>query len=111
MVIWHEPVLPGLNLLSKKLAVQIIFCEEKEAHARPLLKKIRVLNVYQINILRILTSTQKVKITTISRVFLNTFEEVEYNYPARFSKYNLKPHPAFINYAKFSISSCGTIIE
>ena len=61
MVILHEPAHPRLNLLSKKHAFRIILCEAKKAHARPLLKEISVLNVYQINILRILTFTQKVK--------------------------------------------------
>ena len=32
----------------------MIFLEEKEAHARPLLKEISSLNIYQINILQIL---------------------------------------------------------
>ena len=96
------------ELTKQKLSVRNIFCEEKEAQARPLLKEIYVLNVYQVNILRILTFTQKVKNYNISRVFLNTFEEVEHNYPTRFSKCNLKQPPAFINYAKFLWT---TIIE
>ena len=50
---------------------------------------------------------QKVKNTTIPRAFLNTFEEIERKYPTSFSKYNFKQSPAFINYAKFSISSSG----
>ena len=59
MVIFHEPAPPRLT--KQKLSVRNIFCEEKEAQARPLLKEIYVLNVYQIDILRILTFTQKVK--------------------------------------------------
>ena len=63
------------------------------------------LNVYQITILKILTFMQKVKYTTITRVFLSTFEETEHKYPTRFSKYNFKQPTAFINYAKSSIFS------
>ena len=61
------------------------------------------LNVYHISILQILTFMPKVKYTTITRVFLSTFEEIEHRYPTRFSKYNFKQPPAFINYAKSSI--------
>ena len=79
-----------------------------EAHARPLLKQIHALNVYQVNILQILKFMQKVKNTTIPRVFLNNFKESEHN---RFSKYNFKQPPAFINYAKISISYWGLQIS
>ena len=50
---------------------------------------------------------QKVKNTTIPPVFSNDFKEFEHNYPIFFSKYNFKQPPAFVNYAKFSISSRG----
>ena len=85
--------------------VRIIFDKEKEAHATPLLREIHALNVYQINILQILTFIQKN--ITVSREFLNTFEEIEHKYTTRFSKYNFKQTPAFTNYAKFSISCQG----
>ena len=62
------------------------FHKEKETHARLLLKELLALNVYQINILQILTFMQKVKNTTIPRIFLNTFEKVEHKYPTQFSK-------------------------
>ena len=80
-------------------AVRIIF-REKEAYARPLLKEIHALNVY----CQILPFMQKVKNTTIPRVFSNTFEEIERKYPTCFSKHNFKQPPACINYAKYSIS-------
>ena len=83
MVILHEPAHPRLNLKNTKLkhSVRTIFHEEKETHAKPHLKEIYALNVYQINILKILTFIQKVKNTTIPRVFLSTFGEIEYRYP------------------------------
>ena len=65
----------------QKHAVRIIFHAEKEAHIRPLLKEIHALNVYQINILKMLTFMEKVKIATIPRIFLNAFKEIEYKYP------------------------------
>ena len=65
------------------------------------------LNVYQISIVQILTFMQKVKYTTIPRVFLSSFEEIEHKDPTHFPKYNFKQPPAFINYAKSSICSRG----
>ena len=48
------------------IVITLILCfhEEKEAHARPLLTEINVLNVCQINNRQILTFMQKVKNTT-----------------------------------------------
>ena len=111
-MILDRPGHPRLNfkkiLIKQKHDVRIIFHEEKEANARPLLNEIHALNVYQINILQILTFMQKVKNAIIPKVFLNTFEEIVHKkYPINFLKYNFKQPSAFTNYAKFSISSRG----
>ena len=42
-------------LLSKNMLFQLYFMNKKEAYAKPFLKEIHTLNVYQINILQILT--------------------------------------------------------
>ena len=89
------------------MLLELYFMKKKEAHARSLLKEIHSLKVYQINILQILTFMQKVENTTIPRVFSNTFEEIDYKYQTRFSKYNFKQPLPFINCAKFSVFSRG----
>ena len=80
MVILHGLAHPRINIKNtkRKHVVPIIFHEEKEAYTRPFR------NVYQI----------------ISHKFLNlsTFEEIELKYLTRFSKYNLRQPPAFVNY-------------
>ena len=43
------------------MLIILCFHEEKEAHARPLLTEVNVLNVCQINLRQILTFIQKVK--------------------------------------------------
>ena len=50
---------------------------------------------------------QKVKNTTIPRVFLSAFKEIERKYPTRFSKFSFKQPPVLLNYDKFSIASLG----
>ena len=96
MLILHGPAHPRLNLkiylLSKNILFEFYFMKKKK-------------------LIQILIFMQKVKNTTIPWVFLETFEEIEYKYPTRFSKYNFKQPPAFINYAKFSISFKTTIME
>ena len=50
MVILHGLAHPRINIKNtkRKHVVPIIFHEEKEAYARPFLKKVHDLNVYQI---------------------------------------------------------------
>ena len=80
MVILHEPVHPRINIKTtkQKHVVPIIVREEKEAYARPFR------NVYQI--------------ISYKFLHLSTFEEIELKYLTRFSKYNLRQPPAFVNY-------------
>ena len=65
-------------LTKQKHVVPIIFHEEKEAYAR------HFRNIYQIILHKFL--------------HLSTFEETELNYLTRFSKYNVRQHPVFVNY-------------
>ena len=82
MVILHGPAHPRINIKNtkQKYVVPIIFHVEKETYTRPFR------NVYQI----------------ISYKFLHfsTFEEIEHKYLTRFSKYDFRQPPAFVNYDK-----------
>ena len=80
MVILHGLAHPRINIKNtkRKHVVPIIFHEEKEAYARPFR------NVYQI--------------ISYKFVHLSTFEEIEHKYLTRFSEYNFRQPPAFVNY-------------
>ena len=80
MVILHGLAHPRINIKStkRKHVVPIIFHEEKEAYAR------LFQNIYQIILYKFL--------------HFSTFEEIELKYLTRFSKYNLRQPPAFVNY-------------
>ena len=80
MVILHGPAHPRINIKNtkRKHVVSIIFHEEKEAYAR------LFRNVYQI--------------ISYKFLYLSTFEEIEHKYLTRFSKYNFRQPPVFVNY-------------
>ena len=80
MVILHGSAHPRINIKNtkQKHIVPIIFHEEKEAYARPFR------NVYQI--------------ISYKFLHLSTFEEIEHKYLTRFSKYNFRQPPVFVNY-------------
>ena len=73
-------------LKKQKHAARITFPENRLDHARPLLKEMKVLNIYQINLIQTLKCMHKTKYGKNPRIFLPKFREVNHQYPTRFSQ-------------------------
>ena len=73
------------TLKKQKYAAQIAFHANRLDHARPLLKEMKALNVYQINLIQTLKCMRKTKYGKNPRIFFPKFREVDHQYPARFS--------------------------
>ena len=73
-------------LKKQKHAARITFHANRLHHARPLLKKMKALNVYQINLIQTLKFMHKTKYGKNPRIFLPKFSEVDHQYPTRFTK-------------------------
>ena len=73
-------------LKKQKHAARITFHANRLDHARPLLKEIKALNVYQISLIQTLKFMHKTKYGKNPRVFLPKFREVDHQYPTRFSQ-------------------------
>ena len=69
----------------QKHAARITFHANRFDHSRPLLKEMKVLNVYQINLIQTLKFMHKTKYGINPRNFLPKFREVDHLYPTRFS--------------------------
>ena len=78
-------VLQGL-LKKQKHAARTTFHANRLDHARPLLKEIKALNVFQISLIQILKFMHKTKYGKSPRVFLLKFREVDHQHPTRFSQ-------------------------
>ena len=88
--------------------MRIIFHEHYLSHARPLMKKLKSLNVYQINMYQVILFMYKVKMGTIPKIFNSNFTSVEHSYNTRFSL-NSFQLPRSSKTSKFSITlSYGT---
>ena len=99
------------NLFRKqKQAVRIIFNEDKFTQARPLLKTLNALNVYQINLLQVLLFMHNIKINSSPRIFLHQFQTINHKYETRYSKTNFKEPEKETNYAKYCIHTHGQVI-
>ena len=55
-------------------------------HSRPLLKEMKALNIYQINLIQTLKFMHQTKYGINRHIFLSKFDEVDYQYPTRFFK-------------------------
>ena len=73
-------------LKKQKHAARITFRTNRLYHARPLLKEMKALNVYQINLIQTLKFMRKTKYGKKSRIFLPKFREVDHQYSTRFSQ-------------------------
>ena len=71
-------------LKKQKHAPQIIFHANRLDHRKPLLKEMKALNVYQINVIQRLKFMHKTKYGTNLRIFLPKFREVDHQYPTRY---------------------------
>ena len=73
-------------LKKQKHAARINFHANRLDHARPLLKEMKALTVYQINLIQTLKLMHKNKYGKNPRIFLPKFREVDRQYPTRFSQ-------------------------
>ena len=69
--------------------------------------KMKVLNIYKLNIYQILTFMFKIKTKTVPLVFRTQFKEIQHIYPTRFSKNSFVENQLVYSQTKFPVSSRG----
>ena len=100
-------------LRQQKHASRIILFKTKETHARPLMKDLNILDIFQTNILQNLVFMYKVKNNTIPNIFQNRFMlNNKHKYTTRSSAENYKKPKKNSKFSQFSISFLlGTVLE
>ena len=97
-------------LKKQKHAARIAFHANRFDHSRPLLKEMKALNVYQINLIQTLKFMHKLKYGINSRIFLPKFREVDHQYPTRFSQNNFNYKRSVCKTTSFAITLRGLTI-
>ena len=97
-------------LKKQKYAARITFHANRLDHARPLLKEIKALNAYQINLIQTLKFIHKTKYGKNSRIFHPKFREVDHHYPTRFSQNSFCYKRSPCKTTSFTISLRGPTI-
>ena len=72
----------------QKHVSRIIYNEDTTTHARPLMKSLNALNVYQINILQNLLLTYKIKNNLAPVIFQGKFKSINHKYVTRHASQN-----------------------
>ena len=98
------------TLKKQKHAARITFHANSFDHSRPLLKKIKALNVYQINLIQTLKFMHKTKHRINPRIFLPKFREVDHQYPTRFSQNSFYYKRSACKTTSFAITLHGPTI-
>ena len=94
------------QILKQNHAARIIFYADRQTDARPFRSEIKTLDVYQVNIQQAFPFMQRVKISSIPRIFKYNFHSINHSYLLRFSKNTFKQaYAAATNYEKFPIAS------
>ena len=97
-------------LKKQKHAARITFHANRFDHSRPLLKEMKALNVYQINLIQTLKFMHKTKYGINPRIFLPKFREVDHQYPTRFSQNSFYYKRSACKTTSFAITfRCPTI--
>ena len=97
-------------LKKQKHAARITFHANRFDHSRPLVKEMKALNVYQINLIQTLKSMHKIKYGINPRIFLPKFREVDHQYPTRFSQNNSYYKRSACKTTSFAITLRGPTI-
>ena len=94
----------------QKHASRIIFNVDKFTHSRPLLVKLNVLNIYQINIYQSLIFMYKFNNQMAPSIFTTLFKKIEHKYPTRSSVNNFVLPKTFSKTTNFSITKRGSYL-
>ena len=71
------------------------------------MRKLGILNVFQLNTLQTLLLMYKIRNEESPRIFSNQFSNIEHKYPTRFSQNNFKQHKRISNSTYYSIVNRG----
>ena len=94
-------------LMHQKHAARIIFFKDKLTHAKPLLKSMNALNIYQLNIFQILLFMHNVKNNQTPNIFNNIFSKLENKYNTRLCEHNFTKPLYKTKLAQYTITFRG----
>ena len=74
---------------------------------KPLMEKLNILNVYQLNIKQTTVLMLKIKLNLTPNVFLNKFKQIKHKYPTAYASNNFVMPQKQLKISKYSITIRG----
>ena len=102
----YKTHLERIYIIQKK-AARIIMNQDMYTKARPLMKSLQILNVYQLNIFQTVLFMFKLKNEMNPQVFKNKLSAINHRYPTRFSQNNFTIPKATLRRTDFTITCRG----
>ena len=104
-IIWTSTSTTKLEKLSSKQKQALRIINNESIDIREKMVKMKVLNVYKINIYQILNFKFQIKTNTAACIFEDQFTKVQHQYSTRFSKNSFAESQLVYSQTKFSVSS------
>ena len=103
----HKTKLQNIHL-KQEHAISFICNKSKFTHTKPLMRSLQVLNVFQINIQKVLVFIHRIKTCSdVPSIFANNFTYPSHRYPTNFSKNNF----AIPKYLKVTIQNIIYLLD
>ena len=106
-IAWASTTKAKLKKIASKQKEAVRVLNNDNADIKELLIKMKVLNIYKLNIYQVLTFMFKIKTNTAPLVFRTQFKEIQHTYPTRYSKNSFVENQLVYSQTKFSVSSRG----
>ena len=104
-IAWASTTKAKLKEIASKQKEAVRVVNNDNADIEELMFKMKVLNIYKLNIYQVLTFMFKIKTNTAPFVFRPQFKEIQHTYPTRCSKNSFVENQLVYSETKFSVSS------
>ena len=104
-IVWASASTAKLKKLASKQKQALRIVNNEFTDIREIMVRMKVLNIYKLNIYQILNFMFKIKTNTAPCIFENQFTEIQHKYSTRFIKNSFVESQLVYSQTKFSVSS------
>ena len=110
-IVWASVTQTKLKKLASKQKQAIRIFENENYNIKESMTKMKILNIYKLNIYQVLNFMHRFKTNTAPIVSHINFNEINHSYPTRFSNNRFVEKKIFLTQSKFAVLSRSKIVE
>ena len=103
-IVWASVTQTKLKKLASKQKQAIRIFENENCNIKESMTKMKILNIYRLNIYQVMNFMHRIKTNTAPIVFHNNFNKINHSYPTRFSNNRFVEKKIFLTQTKFAVS-------